>query len=246
LGISTSRPAEWIRSLHGSRGAATVAVAVVVAIAAGAYLLSRTSLLHARRIEVSGADHVHRADLIRIAGVSKDTNVLWFDDRAAERRLESEPWIATADVSASFPMTVEIAVTERTPVAVVSGVAGSLLAGDGTALGGPVAGGRLPTIQLGTVTTAEGPPSSPVGAARVLGAMPRALRSKVTRVRVMSDATLELRLTGGTTVRFGTPDDTARKVEAIRRLLLWAEEERIAFRTLSVVAPTAPAARLVG
>jgi hypothetical protein len=62
----------------------------------------------------------------------------------------------------------------------------------------------------------------------------------------MSDGTLELRLTGGTTVRFGTPDDTARKVEAIRRLLSWAEEERSAIRTLSVVAPTAPAARLVG
>ena len=246
MGISTSRPAEWVRSLHGPRRAAAVAVVIVAALAAGALFLSRTSLLHARRLEVSGADHVHRADLVRIAGVSKDTNVLWFDDRAAERRLEAEPWIAKADVSASFPLTIEIAVIERTPVAVTSGVAGSLLAGDGTALGGPVAGGRLPTIELGTVTTAEGQPPSPVGAARVLGAMSPALRSVVTRVRVMSDGTLELRLTGATTVQFGTPDDTARKVAAIRRLLSWAEQEGSAIRTLSVVAPTAPAARLAG
>ena len=148
-------------------------------------------------------------------------------------------------MSASFPLTIEIDVTERTPVAVMGGAAGSLIAGDGTALGGPSDAGKLPTIELGTVTTAEGRAPSPVGAARALGAMPAVLRSEVTRVRVMLDGTLELRLEGGTTVRFGTPDETTRKVEAIRRVLAWAEREGSAIRTLSVVAPSAPAATLV-
>jgi len=218
---------------------------VVVALAAGSFFASRTSLLDAHRLEVSGADHLRRADLVAIAGVSMDTNVLWLDEGAAERRLEAEPWIAHADVSASFPLTIEIAVTERTPVAVVGGGSGSLIAGDGTALGRPTGSGRLPTIELGTVTTAEGPSPTPVGAARALGAMPPALRSRVSRVRVMLDGALELRLKGGTTVRFGAPDDTARKVEAIERVLTWAEHEGSAIRTLSVVAPTAPAATLV-
>ena len=219
--------------------------AAVFAFATGVFFLSRTSLLDARRIEVSGAGHVHRADVVALAGVSEDTNVLWFDEAAAEDRLESEPWIAHADVSASFPLTIRIAVTERTPVAVMGGGAGSLIAGDGTVLGGPSGADKLPTIELGTVTTAEGRAPSPVGAARALGAMRPALRSEVTRVRVMLDGTIELRLRGGTTVRFGAPVETARKAEAIRRVLAWAEREGRAIRTLSMVAPSAPAATLV-
>jgi hypothetical protein len=112
---------------------AAVVAGIVVAFGAGVILASRTSLMDARRIEVSGADHLHRADLVATAGVSKDTNVLWFDEGAARRRLEAEPWIAKAEVSGSFPLTIEIAVTERTPVAVTGGRAGSLIAGDGTA-----------------------------------------------------------------------------------------------------------------
>ena len=244
MGIWTSRPAEWFRSL-GVTSRAAVVSGVVVAFGVGVISASRTSLLDARRIEVSGADHLHRAELVATAGVSKDTNVLWFDEAAARRRLEAEPWIAKAEVSASFPLTIEIAVTERTPVAVTGGVSGSLIAGDGTALGGSTGGGKLPTIELGTVSTADGRPASPVGAARALGAMPPTLRSEVRRVRVMLGGTLELRLRGGTTVRFGTPDDAARKVEAIRRVLAWAEAKGSAIRTLSVVAPSAPAATLV-
>lgn len=218
---------------------------VIVVFAAGALFGSRTSLLDARRIEVSGAGHVHRADLVAIAGVSKDTNVLWFDDGAAERRLEAQPWIARADVSSSFPLTIEIAVTERTPVAVIAGGTGSLISGDGTVLGDWPRAEKLPTIELGIVTTAEGRPPNPVGAARALGAMPPALRSQVTRVRVMPDRTLDLRLRGGTTVRFGTPDDAARKVEAIRRVLAWAERKGSTIRQISVVAPSAAAASIV-
>ena len=242
--ISTSRPAEWFRRQSAARRPVFVAVAVM-AVFIGAYLASRTSLFDARRIEVTGANHMDRADLVRIAGVSTATNVLWLDDRAAERRLEAEPWIAHADVSTGFPLSIEIAVTERTPVAVLGGASGGLIAGDGTVLGTPASGKGLPTIELGTVTSAEGAPSSPVGAARALGAMPPSLRSDVRRVVVMLDGTLELRLTGGTRVRFGTPGEAAQKVAAIRRVLRWAHEEGSAIRTLSVVAPSAPAATLV-
>ena len=73
--------------------------------------------------------------IVRIAGVSNATNALWLDEGEAERRLEAEPWIADADVRVTFPLTVEIAVHERSPVAVARGAVTSLMAGDGTALG---------------------------------------------------------------------------------------------------------------
>jgi cell division protein FtsQ len=243
--ISISRPAEWFRRQSGARRAVFVTAGVMV-VSVGVLFASRTSLFDARRIEVTGAHHVDRADIVRIAGVSKETNVLWLDERAAERRLEAEPWIAGADVSATFPMAIEIAVTERTPVAVMRGGSGGLIAGDGTALGTSAAGKGLPTIELGTVTSAEGAPPSPVGAARALGAMEPGMRSDVRRVIVMLDGTLELRMMGGTTVRFGTPADAARKVAAIQRVLRWANQRGSPVRTLSVVAPSAPAATLAG
>ena len=244
MGIWISRPAEWFRSQSGRRRAAIV-VAGVVCLSAGAFLASRTSAFDARRIEVTGAHHLRPADVVRTAGVSSDTNVLWFDEDAAERRLEAEPWIAHADVSGAFPLTIRIDLTERTPVAVLAGGTGGLIAGDGTALGTQAGTKGLPRIELGTATPAEGVPSSPVGAARILGAMPPGLRSDVREVRVMLDGTLELRLRGGPRVRFGTPADAEAKVAAIRRVLAWAHDEAGAIRTLSVVAPSAPAATLV-
>ena len=46
--------------------------AAVTAVSALAIFASRTSLFDARRIEVTGANHLDRADLVRIAGVSPE------------------------------------------------------------------------------------------------------------------------------------------------------------------------------
>ncbi len=62
-----------------------------------------------------------RPQIVRIAGVSNATNALWLDEGVVERRLEAEPWIADADVRVTLPLTVEIAVHERSPVAVARG-----------------------------------------------------------------------------------------------------------------------------
>jgi cell division protein FtsQ len=244
LGISTSRPAEWFRSLLGRRRPALIAVGSVVLLIGGV-AASRSSAFDVRGIEVSGADHLHRPEIARIAGVSNTTNALWLDEGVAERRLEAEPWIADADVRVTLPLTVEIAVRERSPVAVARGAATSLMAADGTALGS----GRIPrglaVIELGGMGTVEGIRPSPVGAAKVLGAMAPDLRARVARVRVLLDGTLELRLRGGPTVRFGTPDDAERKVVAIGRMLAWAGSKGTPLRTLSVVSASAPAATFV-
>jgi cell division protein FtsQ len=244
LGISTSRPVEWFRSLRGRRRWTAIALGSVALVIAGS-AASRSSAFDVRRIEVSGADHLHRPQIVRIAGVSNATNALWLDEGAAERRLEAEPWIADADVRVTLPLTLEIAVQERSPVALARGAVTSLMAGDGTALGSGAAPRGLPVIELGGAGSVEGMRPSPVGAARVLGAMAPALRAEVVRVRVLLDGTLELRLRGGPIVRFGTPEDAWRKAVTIRRMLAWAGSEGTPLRTLSVVSALAPAATFV-
>ena len=243
MGISTSRPAEWFRSLRGRRRPALIAVGSVVLLIGGV-AASRSSVFDVRRIEVSGADHLHRPQIVRIAGVSNATNALWLDEGVVERRLEAEPWIADADVRVTLPLTVEIAVHERSPVAVAQGAVTSLMAADGTALGSGRIPRGLPVIELGAAGPVEGIRPSPVGAARALGAMAPALRAQVARVRVLLDGSLELRLRGGPTVRFGTPEDAQRKAVTIQRMLAWAGSEGTPLRTLSVVSALAPAATL--
>ena len=210
----------------------------------GGVAASRSSVFDVRRIEVTGTDHLHRPQIVRIADVSNATNALWLDEGVVERRRESEPWIADADVRVTLPLTVEIAVHERSPVAVAQGAVTSLMAADGTALGSGRIPRGLPVIELGAAGPVEGIRPSPVGAARALGAMAPALRAQVARVRVLLDGSLELRLRGGPIVRFGTPEDAERKAVTIQRMLAWAGSEGTPLRTLSVVSALAPAATL--
>jgi cell division protein FtsQ len=216
-----------------------------VALVIGGVTASRSSAFDVRGIEVSGNDHLHRPQVVRIAGITDATNALWLDEGQAERRLEAEPWIADADVRVTFPLNVEIAVRERTPVALAQGAVTSLMAADGTALGSGNVPRGLPVIELGGAGRAEGVRPSPVGAARALGAMTPALRVQVARVRVLLDGTLELRLRDGPTISFGTPGDARRKAVTIRRMLVWARTQGTPLRTLSVVAPLAPAATFI-
>jgi len=216
-----------------------------VALVIGGVTASRSSAFDVRGIEVSGNDHLHRPQVVRIAGITDATNALWLDEGQAERRLEAEPWIADADVRVTFPLNVEIAVRERTPVALAQGAVTSLMAADGTALGSGNVPRGLPVIELGGAGRAEGVRPSPVGAARAPGAMTPALRVQVARVRVLLDGTLELRLRDGPTISFGTPGDARRKAVTIRRMLVWARTQGTPLRTLSVVAPLAPAATFI-
>ncbi len=200
--------------------------AAIVALAVGAYFLSRSSVFHARGVEVTGAAHLSRAEVLGAAGVSMATNVLWLDEGAAERALETEPWVADAEVHVAFPWTVEIAVIERVPVAVATdGTTRSLVAGDGTVLGAPGRERGLPRIELPSRLALDGRSESPRGAAIAIGAMSPELRAEVTSVSVFAGGSLQIRLQGGVAVRYGGPSEPGRKAEIISRILGWARSQ---------------------
>lgn len=241
---STSRP-------KGARPAWTrvLRVAIVVAVLAAGLGVSRSSWFHVRRIEITGADHLSRAEVLRIAEISRSANALWLDEGGAEARLEAHAWVAQADIQVVFPVTVRITVIERTAVAVASdGLHEVFLAGDGTPLGtgatieaAPRVSRGLPNIDLLPAGSVEGSPPDPVGAARALGAMTPALRDLVRNVSVRLDGTLVLSFRGGETVLFGGPGQPVAKARAIERMFAWAVAEGERILRLSVAAPTAPA-----
>jgi cell division septal protein FtsQ len=148
----------------------------------------------------------------------------------------------------SLPLTIQISITERVPVAVASdGRESVLVASDGTMLGPAprsVAARGLPLIELPADGSLDGATRTPVGAALALGAMDEDLRSAVERVSVLTDGTLEIWLRSGPRVSFGRATAVGSKARAIARALAWANIEGERILSLSVVAPSTPSAIL--
>jgi cell division protein FtsQ len=225
-----------------------VVVAASLTVVAGAFMASRTSLLHARAVEVTGDDRLSRLDVVTTAGISRATNVLWLQEGEAERRLLGDAWIEHADVSIDLPWTIRVEVRERVPVAIADdGLHLVLIAADGTALG-PASGAdrRLPVIELPAARADDGPRPTAQGAARAVGALSPDVIDAITRVTILGDATIEIRLREGIVVRYGVADDVARKSAALDEVLAWADAEGERLLRVSLAAPGMPAVRVAG
>jgi cell division protein FtsQ len=241
LATSTSRLAELAGAVRGRRLAVTL-IAVPVVIAAASLVVSRSSLLHLRHLEVAGTTSLSRADVVRLAALSSSTNVLWFDAGAVERRLESDPWVATATVTRRLPGTIRISVVERAPVAMIRDGGGfTMLAADGVALSWVEADPALPEIVVGAGSSARsenGPAEA--AAARAIAGLDGGRGPAVVRA-VMAAGALSVELGGGIRVEFGEPIGIEAKAAAARRILRWATAQRAPVASVNVIAPDSPA-----
>jgi cell division protein FtsQ len=96
-----------------------IAGAAIAVLGAGVvYATGWTSLMGVNTITVQGATVTSSEQLIGAAGIEKGTPMMRVDVRAATARLADLPQLASVDVTRSWPRTVVLSVTERTPVAV--------------------------------------------------------------------------------------------------------------------------------
>jgi cell division protein FtsQ len=241
LATSTSRLAE-VAAVRGRRLVAAVIAATMV-IVATSLVVSRSSLLHLRHLEVVGTTSLTRAEVVRLAGLSSSTNVLWFDPGAVERRLESDPWVATATVSRRLPATIRISVVERAPVAMIRDERGfTVLATDGVALSTMAADPALPEIEIVAGSTSRwGNAQARAAAARAIAGLVGGGRPAVVGA-VVRAGTLTVKLDGGTRVEFGEPVGIEAKAAAARRILRWASLQRASVARVNVIAPDSPTA----
>ena len=240
---STLRLAELVRAIRGRRLVATMIVASLT-IAAGSLVVSRSSLLRLRHLEVVGTSSLTRAQVVRLAALSSSTNVLWFDAGAVERRLESDPWVATATVSRRVPGTIRISVVERAPVATIrTEVAFTLLAADGVALGTVAADPMLPEIVVMTGSSLPEGNAPAQAAARAIAGLDGGRRPAVVRAVVDAGA-LSVELEGGTRVEFGDTTGIEAKTAAARQILRWATTQGASVASVNVTAPDSPAVTL--
>jgi cell division protein FtsQ len=195
-----------------------VALLTVVTVAAIVYLVCFTSLLGVRSVDVTGASSVP-ADQIRAAAAVPDRKpMMLIDTDQIASRVLTLPGVASVDVSRSWPSTIEITVTERTPIGFFTGTGGVHLV-DGTGLDYKTVQNKPP--KLPELTLSHVAPNDPVtrSVTAVLASLPQELKDQITAVRAKTPGGVEFTLANGKIVRWGSADEPDRKMKVLAVLL---------------------------
>jgi cell division protein FtsQ len=223
-------------------------LASLTAIGAAGWGATMTPLFEMRTLHVSGNRHLTDAEVARLAGLSRSTNVLWLRGGAVAHRIEQDPWVLRARVARSLPGTVSVSIQERRPVALVeSGRSLLLVSGDGVVLGQARASVRLPVIHVSGARLAVGNRLPGTSAELVVArSLPVAVRGKVQRITTPNRGGLTLILRGGVQVLYGDGSEAGSKGRALSSLLSWAKKEGVRADRIDLRAPAAPALVPVG
>ncbi|MCE3554971.1 FtsQ-type POTRA domain-containing protein [Pseudonocardia sp. RS11V-5] len=204
------------------RVALTLLVLVLLAaLGVGSWLLlTRSGLADVETVEVTGTLTVSRDAVLDAAAVETGGPLAEVDTKAAAERVAQLPGVGSVQVSRGWPHTVEIAVVERTAVALARTPQGITLV-DATGVAyqkAPEVPPALPMLGFGAV----GPDDPSTRAAlTVLQALPADLRGQVTTIDVdnaATEPTVRLGL-GERQVLFGSTDRADRKVAVLVPLL---------------------------
>jgi cell division protein FtsQ len=224
-----------------------ISIGAVVLLLATAWALTFTSLFHAKVVTVQGAHKLNSRKIMSLAGVFPGVDVFHLDAGGAVRKLEQDPWIASATVVKRLPSTIVISVVERAPVALVRDAAGSLslVAADGVLLGPATGNEVLPTI-AGANPSSIPDAATVREAASVAGSFSPALLTGTGSVVIGSDATIQLILRSSVVASYGTPDQLSAKGQALEAVLAWANRNAKQLAAIDVTVPSAPTATTAG
>lgn len=202
----------------GRRRLAAAGLLGSLLVAGTGWLLLGSSLLALRSLEVSGGVPAVAASVRAAADVPYGRPLARVDLDAIERRVEAVPAVADAVVTRRWPRTVAIRVVERRAVlAAADGGGWQLLDGTGTVFSRTTA--RPPALPLLALDPGTTNPQQRRAAAAVVAALPGDLAAKVAQVSARSPDDVQLRLTDGALVRWGSAQDGGLKAQVLRALL---------------------------
>lgn len=194
------------------------ALLVLLPLAGVGWVLLASTWLGVDRVEVVGTQRLPAAAVVQAVAVARGTPLARVDTAAVEDRVAVLAPVADVAVRRTWPGTLTVEVTERTPAG------GVLRDGKVTlvdASGVPFATERaLPAgvVRLQVHAPAEDDPATRA-ALDVHAALPEPLRSRVRIVRAASPAAVVLLLSDGRQVVWGRPGGTATKAAAALALL---------------------------
>lgn len=214
-------------------------VVLVGVIAVGFWFID-SPVLSIRTVTVTGAE---RTDPVAIAdglGVRGGTPTISVDAGELEAALLASPWVAEANVTVSWPGSVEIHVRERVPVASVTTDLGRFNAAVDGVLVERVDDTTQPPIVISDRTGAlrEGDligHTGTLGALEFIAALPEALRESTT---VTIDGDTAAAVVAEYTIILGRPTEMAFKAAALEVLIATGLE---AGSRIDITAPNRPA-----
>ncbi|WP_243859306.1 cell division protein FtsQ/DivIB [Amycolatopsis arida] len=195
-----------------------VALLSVLTVVGLGYVLLFTPLLSVRTVEVLGLHGLSTDQVIAAAQVPEERPMLRVDTDEIRDRVLALPGVATAEVSRSWPSTIEITITERTAIGFFdTGESLHLVDASGVAFKEvPERPEGLPELRLPRVTP-DDPTTRAVTA--VLDTIPGPLRERVVAAGARTPGSVELTLADGKTVRWGDAEQTERKAKVLAALL---------------------------
>ncbi|GAA1823792.1 cell division protein FtsQ/DivIB [Microlunatus capsulatus] len=222
------------RSARRRLVAAGVAGLVVVLVGVLVWLLTASSVLAARTVDVSGQRGLTPDQVREAAAVPLGVPLARQDVDAIARRVTTLPQVASARVERRWPHAVEVVVTEREPLLAIRQPDGFALVDDQGVAYETVA--RVPD---GVLRADADPGAVPLLTALgvVAAALPVELADRVERVRATAADDIVLELRSGTTVRWGDASESDLKAQVVEAL------RTSKTRAIDVSAPHNPATR---
>lgn len=226
-----------------------VAFAVVVVLAVAVFGLLRSPLFDVRVVTVVG-NHpdTTTASIIDASGLARRPPLIDVNLGATAARIETLPFVATADVTRQWPDGLHIAITERVPAAVMAGPGSSWSEVDRTGRTLQIDPTRPSTLVELIVNSAQGPvapasigrflPRAATSGLDVCHTLPLAFSAQVTTVTADSNGTVSLALNSGLTVLLGTTADLRAKYEDVAAIIAHASLQGA--KTIDVTVPQSP------
>lgn len=197
-----------------------LAIGGVVAVVVTLLLVLASPILSIRTIDVEGVVYADADRVGEVVASLRGDPILTADLNAAERALESIPWVREARVSMHLPRRVAIQIDERVPIAFFRAVDGFnrvidiegrvLDVIEGDPVDYPPVLGTGPNLSAGDVV---GQPF--LGAAQLVNALPRDLRQRLVSMSTTPDGEVSFLLSDDVTVLFGRPDRFQDKLVAL-------------------------------
>jgi len=186
----------------------------VVAVVAAVGIVLFTPVLGVRSVEVLGVEELSADDVRAAAGIESGTPLARLDTDEIVTRVAALPRVGAVQVRRSLPSTVEVVITERSPMAVVRADDGAhLIDRTGMDYGVvKVAPAGLPTLVAADQVCAA-------AAVVVLAAVPEPLRVQVVSLSARTQANVQLTLGDGRVVKWGGAEDSDRKAAVLGPLL---------------------------
>jgi cell division protein FtsQ len=116
------KPARRRGPLRGALPFAVKSAAMLLLAAYAAYIVARTvattRVLEIDRIVVQGNHRLSTGAALAVLGGLRGQHIVWVDLEEWRQRMLAAPWVRDASLRRSLPSTIEVAITEREPVAV--------------------------------------------------------------------------------------------------------------------------------